>query len=68
VRGAALLSAFILVGDGDRLPRRLFDVYRALEIAWRRRLPGALEDVGARRDAAGRRSGGAGRAQARTSS
>ena len=35
VRGGALLSAFILVGGGDRLRGVLFDVYRALEIAWR---------------------------------
>ncbi|MGZ8632886.1 MAG: lipoate--protein ligase family protein [Solirubrobacteraceae bacterium] len=45
VRGAALLSAFILVGDGDRLRAALFDVYRALEIAWRPETAGALEDV-----------------------
>ena len=45
VRGAALLSAFILVGDGDRLRAVLFDVYRALEIAWRPDTAGALEDV-----------------------
>ena len=32
VRGGALLSAFILVGGGDRLRGVLFDVYRALEI------------------------------------
>ena len=42
VRGAALLSAFILVGDGDRLRGALFDVYRALEIAWRPETAGAL--------------------------
>jgi octanoyl-[GcvH]:protein N-octanoyltransferase len=45
VRGAALLSAFILVGDGDRLRAALFDVYRALEIAWRPDTAGALDDV-----------------------
>ena len=45
VRGAALLSAFILVGDGDRLRAALFDVYRALEITWRPETAGALEDV-----------------------
>jgi octanoyl-[GcvH]:protein N-octanoyltransferase len=45
VRGGALLSAFILVGGGDRLRAVLFDVYRALEIAWRPATAGALEDV-----------------------
>ena len=45
VRGGALLSAFILVGDGDRLRAGLFDVYRALEIAWQPAAAGALEDV-----------------------
>jgi lipoate-protein ligase A len=45
VRGGALLSAFILVADGDRLRAALFDVYRALEIAWRPATAGALEDV-----------------------
>jgi octanoyl-[GcvH]:protein N-octanoyltransferase len=45
VRGGAMLSAFILVGGGDRLRGVLFDVYRALEIAWRPATAGALEDV-----------------------
>jgi octanoyl-[GcvH]:protein N-octanoyltransferase len=45
VRGGALLSAFILVGGGDRLRGVLFDVYRALEIAWRPATAGALDDV-----------------------
>ena len=45
VRGGALLSAFILVGDGDRLRAVLFDVYRALEIAWQPGTAGALDDV-----------------------
>ena len=45
VRGGALLSAFILVGGGDRLRGVLFDVYRALEIAWRPSTAGALDDV-----------------------
>jgi lipoate-protein ligase A len=45
VRGAAMLSAFILVGGGDRLRGVLFDVYRALEIAWRPATAGALADV-----------------------
>jgi octanoyl-[GcvH]:protein N-octanoyltransferase len=45
VRGAAMLSAFILVGGGDRLRGALFDVYRALEIPWRPATAGALADV-----------------------
>jgi octanoyl-[GcvH]:protein N-octanoyltransferase len=45
VRGGALLSAFILVGGGDRLRAVLFDVYRSLEIAWRPATAGALDDV-----------------------
>jgi octanoyl-[GcvH]:protein N-octanoyltransferase len=45
VRGGALLSAFILVSGGDRLRGALFDVYRALDIAWRPATAGALEDV-----------------------
>ena len=45
VRGGALLSAFILVGGGDRLRGVLFDVYRALEIPWRPATAGALDDV-----------------------
>jgi octanoyl-[GcvH]:protein N-octanoyltransferase len=45
VRGGALLSAFILVGGGDRLRAALFDVYRALEIAWQPATAGALDDV-----------------------
>jgi octanoyl-[GcvH]:protein N-octanoyltransferase len=45
VRGGALLSAFIIVGGGDRLRAVLFDVYRALDIAWRPATAGALEDV-----------------------
>ena len=40
-----MLSAFILVGGGDRLRGVLFDVYRALEIAWRPATAGALDDV-----------------------
>ena len=45
VRGGSLLSAFILVGGGDRLRGVLFDVYRALEIAWQPATAGALDDV-----------------------
>jgi octanoyl-[GcvH]:protein N-octanoyltransferase len=45
VRGGALLSAFILVGGGDRLRGVLFDVYRALELAWEPSTAGALDDV-----------------------
>jgi hypothetical protein len=40
-----MLSAFILVGGGDQLRGALFDVYRALEIAWRPATAGALADV-----------------------
>ena len=40
-----MLSAFILVGGGDRLRGVLFDVYRALEIAWQPTTAGALDDV-----------------------
>ena len=45
VRGGALLSAFILVGGGDRLRGVLFDVYRALDLAWEPSTAGALDDV-----------------------
>jgi lipoate-protein ligase A len=45
VRGGALLSAFIIVGGGERLRAVLFDVYRALDIAWRPATAGALADV-----------------------
>jgi octanoyl-[GcvH]:protein N-octanoyltransferase len=45
MRGGALLSAFILVGGGERLRAALFDVYRALDIAWQPATAGALEDV-----------------------
>jgi hypothetical protein len=45
VRGGAMLSAFILVGGGDRLRGVLFDVYRALELPWRPATAGALDDV-----------------------
>ena len=55
VRGGALLSAFILVGGGDRLRGVLFDVYRALEIAWRPDHGGRARRRGAR-DHAARRS------------
>jgi octanoyl-[GcvH]:protein N-octanoyltransferase len=45
VRGAALLTAFVLVAGGDRLRAALVDVYRALELAWDPRTAGALADV-----------------------
>jgi octanoyl-[GcvH]:protein N-octanoyltransferase len=45
VRGGALLSAFVLVGGSDRLRGALFDVYRALDLAWEPSTAGALEDV-----------------------
>ena len=63
VRGGALLSAFILVGGGDRLRAVLFDVYRALEIAWRPATAGALDDVAPGVTMRGGRGGGAGRAR-----
>jgi octanoyl-[GcvH]:protein N-octanoyltransferase len=45
VRGAALLTAFVLIGGGDRLRAALVDVYRALELDWDRATAGALDDV-----------------------
>jgi octanoyl-[GcvH]:protein N-octanoyltransferase len=45
VRGAALLTAFVLVAGGDRLRAALVDVYRALELDWDPRTAGALDDV-----------------------
>jgi octanoyl-[GcvH]:protein N-octanoyltransferase len=45
VRGGALVSAFVLVGGGERLRAALFDVYRALELAWDPATAGALDDV-----------------------
>jgi octanoyl-[GcvH]:protein N-octanoyltransferase len=45
VRGAALLTAFVLVGGGDRLRAALVDVYRELELAWDPQTAGALDDV-----------------------
>ena len=45
VRGAALLTAFVLVSGGDRLRAALVDVYRALDLAWDPVTAGALEDV-----------------------
>jgi len=45
VRGAALLTAFVLVGGGDRLRDALVDVYRALGLAWDPQTAGALDDV-----------------------
>jgi lipoate-protein ligase A len=45
VRGGALLSAFVLVGGGERLRAALFDVYRALELSWDPATAGALDDA-----------------------
>ncbi|HEX7299578.1 MAG TPA: hypothetical protein VF257_11270 [Solirubrobacteraceae bacterium] len=45
VRGAALLTAFILVGGGATLRSALTDVYRALELEWDPATAGALDDV-----------------------
>jgi octanoyl-[GcvH]:protein N-octanoyltransferase len=45
VRGAALLTAFVLVSGGDRLRAALVDVYDALQIAWDPQTAGALDDV-----------------------
>jgi lipoate-protein ligase A len=45
VRGGALLSAFVLVAGGERLRAVLFDVYRALELAWDPATAGALDDA-----------------------
>jgi lipoate-protein ligase A len=44
-RGGALLSAFVLVTGGDRLRAALFDVYRALDLAWDPATAGALDDA-----------------------
>jgi lipoate-protein ligase A len=45
VRGAALLTAFVLVGGGARLRSALADVYRDLELEWDPTTAGALDDV-----------------------
>jgi octanoyl-[GcvH]:protein N-octanoyltransferase len=45
VRGGALLSAFVLVSGGERLQAVLFDVYRALELAWDPATAGAIDDA-----------------------
>lgn len=45
VRGAALLTAFVIVGGGDRLRSALADVYRALDLEWDPQTAGALDDV-----------------------
>jgi octanoyl-[GcvH]:protein N-octanoyltransferase len=45
VRGGALLSAFVLVTGGERLRATLFDVYRALDLAWDPATAGALDDA-----------------------
>ena len=45
VRGAALLTAFVLVAGGDRLRAALIEVYRELDLEWDPRTAGALDDV-----------------------
>jgi octanoyl-[GcvH]:protein N-octanoyltransferase len=45
VRGAALVTAFVLVGGGARLRSALADVYRALDLDWDPTTAGALDDV-----------------------
>jgi lipoate-protein ligase A len=45
IRGAALLTAFVLVGGGDRLRAALTDVYAALDLAWEPSTAGALDDL-----------------------
>jgi len=45
VRGGALMSAFAHISGGDRLRSVLFDVYRALELAWSPSTAGALDDA-----------------------
>jgi lipoate-protein ligase A len=45
VRGAALLTAFVLVGGGARVRSALVDVYRALDLDWDPETAGALDDV-----------------------
>ncbi|HKE78873.1 MAG TPA: hypothetical protein VKB54_06180 [Solirubrobacteraceae bacterium] len=45
VRGGAMLSAFVLVRGGERLRAVLFEVYRALDLAWDPSTAGALDDA-----------------------
>jgi octanoyl-[GcvH]:protein N-octanoyltransferase len=45
VRGAALVTAFVLVGGGARLRSALVDVYGALDLDWDPTTAGALDDV-----------------------
>ena len=45
VRGAALLTAFVIVAGGARLRAALVDVYDELGIAWDPQTAGALDDV-----------------------
>lgn len=45
VSGGALVSAAIVIGDGDRVRDVLVAVYGALDIAWDPATAGALEDV-----------------------
>jgi lipoate-protein ligase A len=45
VRGAALVTAVVVVGGGDRIRSVLAGVYDALELEWDPSTAGALEDV-----------------------
>lgn len=45
VRGAALLTAFVIVSGGNRLRSTLVDVYRELDLPWDPTTAGALDDV-----------------------
>jgi octanoyl-[GcvH]:protein N-octanoyltransferase len=45
IRGAALVTAFVLVGGGARLRSALVDVYGALDLEWDPSTAGALHDV-----------------------
>ncbi len=53
VRGAALVTAVVLVEGGQRLRDVLTDVYRDLALDWRPSTGGALEEVDERIDARG---------------
>jgi lipoate-protein ligase A len=44
IKGAALLSAVVVVGGGERIRSVLVDVYRELGIDWRPATAGALQD------------------------
>jgi lipoate-protein ligase A len=44
VKGAALVSAVVVVGGGERIRSVLVDVYRELDLEWRPSTAGALRD------------------------